>query len=114
MVAARNLQEEILRDQARVRRDYEVEKALMEGKTVAVPMGSFMAGSLLDGGMPAQPPMYDELRYNHNSMTYETRSQTMKIRELEHQLGQEQLKKIVKEEDEKTKLKNLIAYYYNR
>lgn len=100
-------------EQERLRKENEMYQALHAGKIVAVPSTSYRA-SIMDGATPTNAPIHDEIRYNYNSMTYETRSQTIKIQELERQIGQEQLKKVVAEEDEKTKLKNLIAYYYNR
>lgn len=90
----------------------EIEKELYAGKVIYVPRLDSIA--TIQNGQPTTQMLYDEIRYNHNSMTYETRSQTLKIQELERQIGEEQLKKIVAEEDEKTKLKNLIAYYYNK
>jgi hypothetical protein len=105
----------IFREQARIRQEYEIERELKAGKTVAVPnINNFMA-SIQNGDTPNYSTAnYDELRYNHNSMTYETKSQTIKIRELENQLAQKELNKKVEDGEEKMKLENLVAYYYNR
>lgn len=92
----------------------DIEKELKYGKIIAVPyVNSFMA-SIQGGDTQLSVGMYDELRYNHNSMTYETKLQTEKIRNLERQLAEKELQKISKENNEIMELENLIAYYYSR
>lgn len=92
----------------------DIDRELKAGKIVAVPYGNNFIASIQDGNTPPSVAMYDELRYNHNSMTYETKSQTEKIRNLERQLAEKELQKLSKENNEKMELENLIAYYYNR
>lgn len=105
----------MFKEQARIRKEYEVERELKAGKVVVVPNGNNFMASIQNGDTPNYSTAnYDELRYNHNSMTYETKSQTIKIRELENQLAQKELQKLVKDNNEKMELENLIAYYYNR
>lgn len=114
MAFATNFEAEIYRQQQKARKDHEMYKALHEGKIVAVPLENPIASFYSDGSTPSQPTMHDEIRYNHNLMTYETRSQANRIHELERALATKELEKTTEKESEKTKLENLIAYYYNR
>lgn len=105
----------IFEEQARIRQEYEIDKKLKAGQIVAVPNVNNFIASVQSGGIPNYSTSnYDELRYNHQSMTYETKYQTIKIRELESQLAQKELNKKVEDNKEEMKLENLVAYYYNR
>lgn len=114
MAAYSSPSERVFRKQERNRKDYEIMQALREGKRVVIPSPLGLADIISEGQTPTIPPMNDEIMYDHNSMSYKTRFQQIEIDNLNKKIQAKEKEEALKQVEEKMKLENLIAYYYNR